>query len=549
MKRRKFIYVAVTGAAGAVLGVPVWQALSRRGRDLPKLNLDRHFPILPVESHIPLQGFTGDEPVRPHSVLWQKGEYLASKGGVPAPSEQARVVVVGGGMAGLMSSYFLRDLGPVLLEQASRLGGNSKGERWEDLAYSIGAAYVSEPDKGSQSWALLEELGMFPQGRGEKASDEACILMRGKIHEGFWSGATDPARAAEFKRVAAVFKKHLEESYPDLPLEAKFHALDRMSFRDWVRREIGKTHPHIEEFLREYCWSSFAADDSELSAAQTLNFLLADMEGIVAFPGGNSAIAERLCDRLVRQLPQGSLRPSSLVVDVAADDRGVTVAYIDSQERLRSIRAEACVVAAPKFVAKHVVRDLPEPQLAAMRALKYRAYLVANVLVRKRVTSKSYELFRLRGVGRGAEDVRKAAEPVVFTDLIFGAWAANDRPDRSVLTLYRGVPYDSGRGELYQPEAFGRERKAFEDELPEMLAALGLTTGDVAQVRITRWGHALPVAARGLLADGVAARASAPLKDRVFFAEQDNQANPAFESALSAAWSVVEPIRKGVARA
>jgi hypothetical protein len=64
----------------------------------------------------------------------------------------------------------------------------------------------------------------------------------------------------------------------------------------------------------------------------------------------------------------------------------------------------------------------------------------------------------------------------------------------------------------------------------------------VISLRISRWGHALPLAEKGLYNSGVLQRASAPIKDRIFFANQDNWANPCFETAVSAAYNATSQI-------
>lgn len=66
--------------------------------------------------------FNGDNIDRPHDILWNVDGYLLKKGGIPAPSEKRKIVIVGGGMSGLISAYNLRDLNPLLLEQDVFLG-------------------------------------------------------------------------------------------------------------------------------------------------------------------------------------------------------------------------------------------------------------------------------------------------------------------------------------------------------------------------------------------------------------------------------------------
>lgn len=58
---------------------------------------------------------------------------------------------------------------------------------------------------------------------------------------------------------------------------------------------------------------------------------------------------------------------------------------------------------------------------------------------------------------------------------------------------------------------------------------------DVLDVRLTRWGHPLPLAEVGLVADGHCEAARRPIAGRVFFAHQDNWCSPAFEPSFATA--------------
>jgi hypothetical protein len=166
---------------------------------------------------------------------------------------------------------------------------------------------------------------------------------------------------------------------------------------------------------------------------------------------------------------------------------------------------------------------------------------VANVLLKKRVPSPFYDCWRIGGTPPASARDRRP-----FTDLLFASWAAHDEVDRSGLTLYKCLPYDGGRPELYGEGSFQREKQSFEAALPEIVRALGLSDTDVAGVRMTRWGHPMPLAERGLIADGVAAQACAPVADRIFFAQQDNWCSPAFEPTLASARMAAAAIEKAM---
>ena len=72
--------------------------------------------------------------------------------------EERDVVIVGGGIAGLVSAHRLRDLDPVVLEASERVGGRIWSKQRGELALSVGAHMFPPPD--SVIGRLVTELGL-----------------------------------------------------------------------------------------------------------------------------------------------------------------------------------------------------------------------------------------------------------------------------------------------------------------------------------------------------------------------------------------------------
>jgi hypothetical protein len=287
------------------------------------------------------------------------------------------------------------------------------------------------------------------------------------------------------------------------------------------------------------------ASAAEVSAAGGLNFFCAEFGNVCVLPGGNAAVAERLVARLGRALPPGHLRASSMAVRVDVKDDGADVTYLDGASELRTVHAHAVVVACPKFVASRIVRGLEPDRVAAIGRLRYRAYLVANLLLRRPVKPDFYDLF-LAGSGGQVDfgQVEAEAERQRVTDIVLGTWA---RPSDShaILTLYRPLPYDGARAAVLADDAYATFRHQFEEQIAsEILPLVGAREEDVVDLRLARWGHPLPIAAPGLIADRVVDVLRRPFRRRVFFVEQDNWALPAFETALTEAFDMAPRVRQ-----
>jgi hypothetical protein len=55
----------------------------------------------------------------------------------------------------------------------------------------------------------------------------------------------------------------------------------------------------------------------------------------------------------------------------------------------------------------------------------------------------------------------------------------------------------------------------------------------VKQIRMTRWGHAMPIHAQGIIKSGICEEVRRPTMDeRLYFVQQDNWALPAVENCL-----------------
>src|ERR1044072_3000703 len=177
ISRRRFMQLSA--ATGGLMILPGCSSLVKVSRSTGATG-DSVSPLATI-TDFNLDKFNGDNFSRAHAALWDLEKYLASKGGRPKDFSQTKVVVVGGGLTGLTSAYFLRDLSPILLEQAPRFGGNAKGEIYQGTAFAMGSAYVTASGPGSETHKFYKELGIDKKFRRENA-DAMMVMLSNRIY-------------------------------------------------------------------------------------------------------------------------------------------------------------------------------------------------------------------------------------------------------------------------------------------------------------------------------------------------------------------------------
>lgn len=490
--------------------------------------------------------FSGDDFTKPHKMILGKTAFMQSLGNLPAPSEKVEVAIVGGGMSGLISAFELRTLNPVVLEQAPRFGGNAKGESWKGLDFSIGAAYFVEPEEDSPIADFLNEIGIDKIYKAHESGDP--LVLNGKKIFQAWQQGTTAKNKAQFEKIRNHFVDILNEQnglkYPEIPSEKSaglqlLSELDRMSFKEYVQNILkSPIDPHLEAVFENYFWSSAGASPDEISAAMGINFFADEFGAMAICPGGNSAVAEKILERLVREGHSANLRTQSVVFHVEVNDEGVLI-YYSQNDKVHCLKAQKAIMACPKFAAGHIIKDLEPERLKVIRSMKYRSYLVANLLVAPRNNGTFYDMLMINQAHLNEKNLRSKAQAQGVTDIILANYA-KDNPDFSVLTLYKPLAYDGSRGELFGPQAFSQAKAQLNDQIKkEILPCLGIRSHQVEGIRIARWGHPLPICEKGSFIGKKPQILRQPFRDRLFFVEQDNWMTPAFEICFEEAkyWS------------
>jgi glycine/D-amino acid oxidase-like deaminating enzyme len=326
-------------------------------------------------------------------------------GNFPAPTEtiETGVVIVGGGIAGLAAARRLDQIGQrdfLLIELEHQPGGNAASGQNAVSAYPWGAHYVPLPnDESAEVLELFEELGIT-RGLGANGApiyneEFLCadpmerLLDAGRWQEGLVPqiGITvDDRRQYEdfFARMESFRSRRGSDDRPAfaIPLDlssrdAEFLALDGKTMAAWMTEEGWNSVP-LRWHVDYSCRDDYGAGIAHVSAWAGVHYFAsrrgraanADRDAVVTWPEGNGWLAKKLAASCAPRTRSGGV-----VFNIEQRDGAVFVDYLEV-ERDRSIRVKArgVVCAAPRFVARRMIRDLPGGNDAV-----YSPWMVANV--------------------------------------------------------------------------------------------------------------------------------------------------------------------------
>lgn len=453
-------------------------------------------------------------------------DLVRDRGRIPQvmPNRRVDVCIVGGGLSGLTAGYKLRDSSVFLLEHLDRIGGHAVRDRWNNIWFSGAAAYFVAPEPPLDK--LYEDLKLPIQKIPEPT--ESAILSYNPVIDPFGSGLQSLPYPAKIQRDFARAKKDFMdildgEDCPIMPIHKTTEAskkYDQISFADWLLKEK-KYHMAVKSYIDLYCRSAFGAPSSgEISAFAGINFYASEFGDRYAFPGGNAVAAELLRDA-IEKVEENQIVLGATVVSVETEEKRAIVTYVDRDGKFSAIEAKAVVMAAPKYIARLMIKGLPKDQFNAMGELRYGSYIVANVLCSTPIVKTSYDTW---------------TDTTPFTDFIVADWVPpHGRSEKQVLTVYYPIGYQHSL--LLTDNAYDDYRTRVVEHFDILYPG---AESKIEDVRLYRWGHALCHGKSGWYTQKAAVASRS--MGRIFFGHSDNQGLPAFESALAEGMSAAEQL-------
>ncbi|MDQ7823257.1 MAG: FAD-dependent oxidoreductase [Candidatus Eremiobacteraeota bacterium] len=581
ISRRRFLLSALSLAAFVALDTlpagPLTPALAAVGKEEGSpLSGDAHF----IEMHTELLGRKRDGRAR---------SYPSTPVG-----EKIDILIVGGGVAGLDTAYYLltnpriREKGATVrvFEMDDEPGGTSKEYEWSGIPYTNSAAYFYVPEPGTPDRKLYSEIGVLDAMVLPSSADKDSVIIGSKGFPDLFvkgRGKGFEGEKAAFEKALSFFRHIEENTYPGVPFEpggpygkADFTALDRLSMGELIEKggtiKAGKKvvkvpapfPPLLCEYIENYCYSSFGCSSYHVSAWQALNWFAAEFSegGVGVLPGGNGRISTMLA-RKIESLDAGCLKCGHPVVDVAFDEKSrtsaVTVAFREKEgsSSYRTYQARFVVMACPLTVTRRILNtELPESVRQGLGELAYSGYVVANALINSRVFTSYWDTYCLNDYGTIGKAGESFYRQKPFQDLVNATWALEktlerqgkpSRQDKTVITIYSPHPFDGQRKLLLSDDYMHNLRVRIKDDLLSRLAPQGLKEQAIEKITLARWGHAMLQARPGLLSGGLIDRLQESVASKgIFFAGTEIMGAPTIENchitARAAAASAVSAL-------
>jgi len=468
-------------------------------------------------------------------------------GAIPPPSatRRARVVVAGGGIAGLAAARTLKRLGVddvLLIDALDEVGGNSSFGRNAVSAYPWGAHYVPLVRKDcGPVLDLFRDLKIIvdEDAQGRPVYDDYCLsadpqerLWRyGRWQDGLvpqlGSTARDNAELSAFFAETERLKSLLgADGRPvfAIPIDSSstdpaWRTLDSITFSEYLRQR-GFGSPLLHWYVNYCCRDDYGSTADSVSAWAGLHYFAArngvaanaDPSTVITWPEGNGYLVREIA----RQGGAESQR-NSVVTRVASAENGVSVDYFDvAAQRTTRVAASAAIVCLPRFVATRVVEGL---ELRGVDRFSYAPWMVANVTLSRLPEGRGQEL---------------AWDNVIFDSPLLGYVVATHQEIRqirreTVITYYWPLS-DTDPGEarrIAQARSLGDWQGYVSRDLLRVHPELG---HHIENIDVRVWGHAMIRPTPGFIW-GDARREACAHRPPVFFAHSDLSGISIFEEA------------------
>ena len=304
---------------------------------------------------------------------------------VYADDNIADVIIVGAGLSGLSSAYYLKKAGKtaVILEMSPHIGGRIRTASYADNTHAeIG---LEEFWENNPALEIIRELNIPLE---TSYTSFSSFYYQGNLypfaHESNLEFLESVISADEMKSYKKWDQK-MTELYKQLdrrPLASDLLALKDISFADWIKSTSGLS-PKTQEFVRIETEPEYATSWQQISALDGIaEWHFFSGEGLAPYHvvGGNQRAAQAIADFIGKD----KIRLNQLVTHIKSTNTGVEVTTTDLGTFQQHVyRAKYVITAVPLFRLNDIQFNPPlsSDRKQAIQTQSGGAYFTAHVLV------------------------------------------------------------------------------------------------------------------------------------------------------------------------
>jgi len=327
----------------------------------------------------------------------------------PIHFQKQPVLIVGAGMTGLITGYYLKLNGFTnfkILELNSQPGGNSQYGENAVSKFPWGAHYVPLPNKENKDLVeFLKGLGLADKNTKtntvEFKDEYLCqdpqerLLIKGDWQESLLPGKNilekDHSQLARFHKIVEEFKykKGRDGKFAfSIPVmhssqDAEFLNLDSITFDQFLINE--KLDSSVVRWYLNYCvLDDYGMGLETVSAWAGLHYFCSrrpvddyDEHKILTWPEGNGWILDKLQSSIKDHI---EMNQAVLSIKTESKNSVLTSVYNFESKNVTEIECEKLVFSAPQFLLPYLMKD--SKSKFGVTADDYYSWLVANVTVR-----------------------------------------------------------------------------------------------------------------------------------------------------------------------
>jgi len=485
------------------------------------------------------------------------------------------LIVVGAGISGLAAAHFYRkhkrDARILILDNHDDFGGHAKRNEFSLEGRTIigygGSQTLEQPGGYSEvAQQLLREIGIdiprlaagYDQGfyrrhglRGGIYFDRetygvdrviAYELLDFSNYLPLAPSSVTPQQAVAQMPLSEPARRELlsallidENRIVDVPAERQAEYLGGVSYRDFLARYLGITHPEVIALLQRMTTDLSVSFDVApaigaigyvglpgLSATALPSNVLFEEPYINHFPDGNASVARLLVRALIPQVAPGStmedvvtarfdyarldepdarvrLRLNSTAIRAENDGSAkraerVAVTYVLGGRAYR-VWGRSCVLAGYNAMIPALCPELPEPQREALALAVKVPILYTNVLLR------DWKAWKKLGLAAVSAPGSYHAVAMLDFPVSLGGYQFSRGPDEPIVVHMERFATEPDAGptprEQYRAGRYELLRTSFETIEREIRRQLAGTLGgggfdparDIAAITVNRWAH------------------------------------------------------------